>query len=65
MEYIQGVKIIYIGDNMDENINSFPKNNIDTLQEPTIPSTIFYLGFLFTAGVVAGSILGIVLTKER
>lgn len=35
-----------------------------TLQQPSTP-TVYYLGVLFTLGVVVGSMLGIIMTKRQ
>ena len=47
------------------NENSIEANKINTLQAPSIPSTIYYLGVLFTAGAIVGSLIGIMMTKEK
>lgn len=45
------------------NENSLDTYKINNLQE--LPTTIYYLGALFTAGLIVGSIVGIEITKEK
>lgn len=49
---------------MNENLDINNENlGINTLQTPT--STIYMLGALFTAGLVIGSIFGVIMTKPK